>query len=146
MHTSSRAFTLIELLVVISIIGVLSSVILTSLASARAKAQDASVKRNLSTVRHQAGLYQSGNQNYGPAYTVAACPTSGTSMFFTDVTMRNAIIAANAAGGGTTRCATDGVRYAVSTKLHSSANHWCTDSSGAVREITNTAWTGSLCP
>jgi prepilin-type N-terminal cleavage/methylation domain-containing protein len=148
MQTSSRAFTLIELLVVIAIIGVLSSVALTSLNSARGKAQDATVKRNLSTVRHQAGLYLSTNQNYLPTFSAAACPTSGTSMFFADVTMRNAIAAANVAGNGTARCAVsaDGSTFAVSAKLNSSANHWCTDSSGVVREITNTAWTGALCP
>lgn len=148
MSTSLRGFTLIELLVVIAIIGVLSSVVITSLNSARGKAQDATVKRNLATVRQQAGLYLSTNQNYLPTVTAGACPTSGTSMFYVDVTMRNAIVAANVAGNGTARCAVaaDGSTYAISAKLNSSANHWCTDSAGAVKEITNTAWTGALCP
>lgn len=143
---SSRAFTLIELLVVIAIIGVLSSVVLTSLSSARAKAQDATVKRNLATVRHQGAMYMSSYNNYGPTFAVGVCPTSGTSMFFVDVTMRNAIIAANVAGTGPTRCSTDGTAYAMSAKLNSSANHWCVDSAGAAKEISNASWTGTVCP
>jgi prepilin-type N-terminal cleavage/methylation domain-containing protein len=58
----NRAFTLIELLVVISIIGLLSSVVLTSLNSARTKAQDA---RRLSDLRQIAIAF---GQAYGGVY------------------------------------------------------------------------------
>lgn len=54
---SSKGFTLIELLVVIAIIGILASVILSSLNSARDKGSDAAVKMNVKGLPAQAGVY-----------------------------------------------------------------------------------------
>lgn len=47
----TRGFTLIELLLVISVIALLSSVIMTSFATGRGKAKDATVKRQLTEMR-----------------------------------------------------------------------------------------------
>ncbi|OGI76528.1 hypothetical protein A3C67_01790 [Candidatus Nomurabacteria bacterium RIFCSPHIGHO2_02_FULL_42_19] len=44
---NSRGFTLIELLVVVAIIGLLSSIVMSSLNSARTKAKDAAIKVSL---------------------------------------------------------------------------------------------------
>ncbi|KND50361.1 MAG: hypothetical protein AB202_01755 [Parcubacteria bacterium C7867-007] len=60
-RATKRGFTLIELLVVIAIIGILSSVVLASLNTARNKGIDAAVKTNLGEARAQAELFYDAN-------------------------------------------------------------------------------------
>jgi type II secretion system protein G len=59
-----RGFTLIELLVVIAIIGVLSSVVLASLNSARGKARDARRREDISQLVNALELYYSDTGTY----------------------------------------------------------------------------------
>lgn len=63
-NTLKRGFTLIELLVVIAIIGILASVVLASLNSARDKGEDAAIKSNLNNIRAQAELFYDDNGDY----------------------------------------------------------------------------------
>ncbi len=56
-HTRSAGFTLIELLVVISIIGLLGSIVLTSVNSARVKARDAKRRADLNQIYLALQLY-----------------------------------------------------------------------------------------
>ncbi len=57
----NKGFTLIELLVVVAIIGVLSSVVLTSLNSARAKARDARRMSDIKQIQNAIELYIADN-------------------------------------------------------------------------------------
>lgn len=62
-----RGFTLIELLVVIAIIGILATLTLNSLGSARSKARDAVRKSNLAQIRTALEQYNSDSGSYPPA-------------------------------------------------------------------------------
>ena len=129
----SRGFTLIELLVVIAIIGILSSVVLASLNSARNKGADAAVKSNLAGIRAQAEIYYDTNGQYNSNGTPQS---SCNAQVFAETTTRNAILAALSAIDGTdgtnSRCNayTDG--WAVSVgPLKATTSYWCVDSKGS---------------
>lgn len=141
-RAQSRGFTLIELLVVIAIIGILSSVVLASLNSARSKGNDAGVKANLSSVSTQSALYLADNNNaYGifdnGSGAPATCPTSGSGSVFHDTTIMNAIATALIdSSGGSATCVSTNTAYAVAVSRPTGATppptvYWCVDSSGA---------------
>lgn len=131
-------FTLIELLVVVAIIGILASVVLASLNTARAKGSDAAIKANLANIRPQAELYYDNNSGYSSA-AIATLPATGcttaTSVFM-DATITNAIAAINTASGSAPVCVVGGTSgakassWSMSAALKTSGN-WCVDSTGA---------------
>lgn len=64
MRPKARAFTLIELLVVIAIIGLLSSIVITSLNTARAKAADAQRMASVKQIQQALELFFQANGRY----------------------------------------------------------------------------------
>ncbi len=140
-----KGFTLIELLVVIAIIGILSSVVLASLSTARNKGKDAAIQSQLSAARSQAELYYSttGNNTYGAAgVTLGNCTTASANIFGSDAnSMKNLIdaVVTQAGGAANTACVVPvgGAGYAVSAKLPSGAGYYCVDSTGVSRSKTS---------
>lgn len=61
---NKKGFTLIELLVVVALIALLSSVILASLSSVKAKARDARRIQDINTLEKTLAFYNSDNQMY----------------------------------------------------------------------------------
>ncbi len=130
MHRPTNGFTLIELLVVIAIIGILSSVVLASLRSARLKGADVAVKSNLINVRSQAELFYSTGSTYS-----GVCVNGGTG------TIGIGVQAAILAGGEpsavlNTRCLDTPSAWAAWTKLKSDQTAgWCVDSTNISKLI-----------
>ena len=78
-NQKKRGFTLIELLVVIAIIGLLSSIILASLNSAKKKAQEARILTDLHQLQNALELYKNTTGHYPQeGVTYESSPNIGT--------------------------------------------------------------------
>lgn len=77
-QSSSKGFTLIELLVVIAIIGILSSVVLASLSTAKNRANDAKRMTDLHAIQTALEMYAVDNNAYPVANPWSSkCPAWG---------------------------------------------------------------------
>ncbi|MEK7177040.1 MAG: type II secretion system protein [Patescibacteria group bacterium] len=149
-----RGFTLIELLVVIAIIGILSSVVLASLNTARGKGSDAAIKSQLAGLRAQAEIVYDSNT---PNSYAGLCANANILAGF------NAAIAAAGPGVagnvtlaqpgtatiGVCHLAANNFSWAINVPMKtSSANSWCVDSAGTSKQITAgyLAGNSTICP
>jgi prepilin-type N-terminal cleavage/methylation domain-containing protein len=133
MKNLKKGFTLIELLVVVAIIGILASVVLASLNTARAKGADAAIKANLANTRAQAALYYD-----------AQTPTNTYAGVCLATTANNGISAGVAAATAVCNDALTG--YAAEAPLKSvTGSYFCVDATGTAKTVT-TALSGTTCP
>jgi len=144
----TKGFTLIELLVVIAIIGILSSVVLASLNTARGRGTDAKIKAQLSGLRAAAELFydaQNPNSYNGSAGNMTGSCTTANSMF-TDTTVA-AYVTGTTGTGSTMSCYSTQAGYAVTATLPGAGGtkKWCVDSAGVSKQVTGSL-SGITCP
>ena len=66
MNTTHKGFTLVELLVVVAIIGILATIVLSSLSSARERARDARRLSDIATIQNALEMYANDNGGVYP--------------------------------------------------------------------------------
>ena len=147
----SRGFSLIELLIVITIVGVLSTIILSSISNSRARAYDSKIKQQLSSFRTAAEIYFT-NQTPNSYNTTGSPITSCANGIFNDVDAVNGAPGLYIAPGNlpdfaqpVCGAADSGSAYAVKATLYSGNEYWCVDNKGSSRMVSD----GSLatfCP
>jgi type IV pilus assembly protein PilA len=156
MKNTQKGFTLIELLVVIAIIGILSSIVIASLNSARTKGKDAAIRGQLKQLQTQAEVFYDNNGSKYATTTVignttCTAATSGTfaGSVFSDSSAASQIaqIASNDAPNSSVACAvsSSGQQWGLSITGLNGGNSLCVDNSGGFRSGSVLSTSTAIC-
>ena len=131
----NKGFTLIELLIVIAIIGILSSVVLSTLNTSRTKATNSKIQQQLANFRSGAEVYY--NVQNPAGYSSAGDCTTGI-FIETDSAQGQPgtyIAVANLPPGVSRVCGATVDAYAVKVSNADLTGYWCADSKNALKMV-----------
>ena len=138
---TGRGFTLIELLVVIAILGILASIILATLNTAKDKGVDAKVKAELNSIHTQTELFANANNNsfVGMCTTVGGVGVANLVSVAAGITGATVdAVTGNAGAYNHVACHEGTSAWAVDAPLSNSTSGtprmWCVDSIGKAKQ------------
>lgn len=154
-----RGFTLIEILMVVAIIGIIMTVTLASVTTARDRGIDSQTKENLHTIRNQAELRHSNLGSYGTAVAVQgaaitsapAYNATGAHFLISDQQANRALSESlSSAGSGYFAIGVNGQSWAVAVATKAVTGYWCVDAQGSAKVIASATLGGgssaAACP
>lgn len=140
-----RGFTLIELLVVIAIIGLLASIVMVSLSSAKAKSRDSKRQADLKSIQLALALYYNDNGFYPKNIyaTSGTAPSNGLAPTYLPSVPRDPNAGSTACGDSSGQYCYKYVAYGTNNNCNGTTNPPTTYHLGAAIEDTSGAATAN---